>query len=270
MPLLLTHVRPHVDDVCGLWLLERFDPAFAGATRAFVPSSEAAEWLAAHPDAVAVGTGRGRYDEHKGDLGETAATLVYKDVRAKVADDLTRRALDRLIEWVRKLDTGLFVADPQGDFSLAAALRGSYEVGGQDSEAVIALGYRALDGLLVVQRQMVQLEDDWSGHIEFDSPYGRAAAFVSSAEGAESYAYRRGFDLAVTVNREGTYSNVRAAATTAADLSPVAEALKSADPGAEWFVHHSKKMLICGGYLAPHARTSALSLAQLVDVVRKS
>jgi hypothetical protein len=267
---LLTHIRPHVDDVCGLWLFERFDPAFAGAEHAFVPSSQSVAWLTAHPGAVAVGTGRGKYDEHKGDMDDTAATLVYKDVRHFIPEDVERRAVDRLLAWVRQLDMGMFAGDPQGSFSLSAALRGAYTVAGNDSEASLRFGYQALDALLAVQREMVQIEEDWAAHTEHDSRFGRIAAMTSSAEGAESYAYGFGFPVAVTVSRDGAYANIRANATADVDLTPVAEALKTADPNADWFVHHSKKMLICGGYLAPGARTTRLTLAQLVELVRVS
>ncbi len=271
MSVLLTHIRPHVDDICGLWLLERFNPDFINAEHAYVPSEQAVAWLEQHPQATAVGVGRGQFDEHKGDRADCAATLVWKSVRANIASEIDQRAIDRLVEWVFKGDTGQFVGDAQADFSLAAIVRGSYAVANGDSDTARALGYQALDALLVVQRQIVQLEQDWSNHQEFaSSKYGLIAAMTSSAEGAESYAYRFGFDLAITINHEHTYFNIRANAKSNLDLTTIHQALKSADPNADWFFHHSNKMLICGGYLAPNARPSQLGLDDLVRLVQSN
>ena len=91
---------------------------------------------------------------------------------------------------------------------------------------------------------------------------------VSSAEGAESYPYQFGHALAIVINREHDYFNIRADAVSGVDLTSVYEALKEKDPDAEWFFHHSKRMLICGGYLAPKAKRSSLSLEQMMELVK--
>jgi hypothetical protein len=265
---ILTHVRPHIDDICGLWLLAKYAPEYKGADFAYVPSSEAPAWLTAHPDAVAVGTGRGRFDEHKGDVGKCATSLVWEYVQGFVKDPVEKQAVTRMVAWVLEVDTGRLNVVEGREFMIPVILLGAYSYFGEDSDALRQFGFTMLEGLLVTQKNKVQLEHDWVERIPFTSRFGPAVAFVTSAEDPDNFAYAEGYDVVVTINRERTYFNIRARATAPVDLTSVYEELRRRDAEAEWFFHHSKHMLICGGYLAPQARLSGLKLEEFVEILK--
>lgn len=67
---LVTHLRPHLDDVCALWLLRRYLPEAKDAEIGFVATNERGGDVHDSADTVHIGVGRGMFDEHKGDVGE--------------------------------------------------------------------------------------------------------------------------------------------------------------------------------------------------------
>lgn len=265
---ILTHIRPHLDDLCGIWLLSKYSPEHKDAEFMYVPSSKAIEWLKEHPKAVGVGTGRGKFDEHKGDLEECAASLVWADVRDNVKDDAERIAIDRIVAWVLQVDTGMTAMMPYRQFALPSVFLGVYKHFEGDNEKLRGVAFTILEGLLLMEKNTVTLEKEWEQRVVFNSRFGPAVAFVTSADGAEDFAYSQGFDLVVTRNPSNTYFNIRAKAGTLADLTPVHKELLKRDPTADWFFHHSKKMLICGGYLAPETPLSKLTLEELIELVK--
>jgi len=85
MKTLITHHNPHLDDICGMWLLERFDPSFKAAKHFYVAANPDVLHKKIPSDAnhVPVGVGRGAFDEHKGDINDSAASLVWKFLKKK-------------------------------------------------------------------------------------------------------------------------------------------------------------------------------------------
>lgn len=268
MKILTTHIRPHLDDICGIWLLARYMPEYRVAALEFIPTNATGGAVKDSAEVTCVGVGRGRYDEHKGDIGECSTTLVWRDVRerAEIAQ-LERRALERIVEWVRSEDTGRLLTMPLREFSVPLILQGEFDRS-NDSAHVTGLGFRILDALLASARNAAHLDDAWQGRIAFTSRFGPAVAARTSVRGFESHAYAQGFDLAVFVSEDGRYHNIRAKAESSVDLTSVYEELKRRDPKAGWYFHHSKKMLICGGQLAPDVTPSSLSLEQLIELVK--
>ena len=83
---------------CGL--LQKFHPDFTKAEIAFTDENRQL-----FRRATAIGISRGQFDEHKGDEGECAATLVWKWL--KIQPELTfsareTMALERILDWALK------------------------------------------------------------------------------------------------------------------------------------------------------------------------
>lgn len=269
MKTLVTHLRPHLDDICALWLLKRYLPEDKDAALDFIATNEKGGDVKNDPDFVYIGIGRGKYDEHKGDIGDCATTLVWKDIRDRITlDDRERRAVGKVVSWVLLEDTGKLNAEPYRFFSVPAMIEGYFDSKGRDSHATTMFGFEILDSLIVAQRNEVLIEEDWKSRIEFDSRYGRAVAVVGNARQIDAYGYSHGFPLVVVMSPEGNYHTARANASSDIDLTPAWEKLKQVDPEASWYFHHSKKMLICGGDHAPLAHTSKLTLEQFMDVLK--
>lgn len=108
MPKIITHIRPHLDDICAAWLLKRYLSDCRDAEIEFIPVDDPNP---ANEADYYVGVKRGRFDEHKGDVGECAATLVWKHIKqvAPPSDRLEKAAVEKLTDWVRLEDTGLLM-----------------------------------------------------------------------------------------------------------------------------------------------------------------
>jgi hypothetical protein len=52
------------------------------------------------------------------------------------------------------------------------------------------------------------------------------------------------------------------------DLTPVYRDLRRIEPDADWYLHPSKRLLLCGTAKAPPRVPSKLSLEELVGVLR--
>lgn len=271
MKKLITHPRPHLDDICGIWLMKRFMPEWQEAAVDFMsagsPSVEDA-------DTYMIGIGRGKFDEHKGDVGESATSLVWQHIRGTygASMDPTRvAALDRLAEWVRQVDTSSH--DPAHMAAHAAwlppeQLRVFYRMHGNDSQALTAFGEEMCDRALAVYESEVRLERDWAGRTEFDTPWGRGVALTTDAHGADDYAYSLGFVLVIYIHPKNGYRGYRAAATSSVDLTATAEIIRGLEPDIHWFLHHSKKLLLSGSDVEPGTALSTLSLQELIGAIR--
>lgn len=269
MKTLITHIRPHLDDICAMWLLKRYLPEAKDAALDFIATNEKGGDVVDNPDFVYVGVGRGQFDEHKGDIGDCATTLVFKYVVVHAQIDLLeKRALDKIVAWAFQEDTGRLATIPYRAFAVPAIIEGYFDGHDRSSHAVTEFGFAMLDALIVVQRNDVRLDDDWGKRVEFPSRWGKAVAVSSFVRQIDSFAYAQGYPLIVIVNPDRTYHSVRASAMSDVDLSDAYAKLKEIDPGASWYFHHSKKMLICGGDHAPQATPSKLTVEQLMDLLK--
>src|SRR3990172_2036073 len=114
MKTLVTHVRPHLDDICGIWLIQKYLPGWKKSRLQFISASPTGGKtiggaVDSNPNVIHVGIGRGKYDEHKGDVDDCATTLIYKDLKRRKllpADSVTTAALKRLTDYVLEGDLG--------------------------------------------------------------------------------------------------------------------------------------------------------------------
>jgi len=271
MKTLVTHIRPHLDDICALWLLARHIPGAKDAKIEFVPTDGNGGPRHDDADTICVGVGRGKFDEHKGDIDDCSTTLVYKEVlRVAPPDAREQAALKKIVDWVFLADTGKLKGLPQQQFAVPAVFDGYFETHGRDSLAMTMFGFEILDSHLNAQRGEVEVEEAWQSRVEFESPWGLGAGLTSNSRQIDGFAYEHGVAVAVIVNTAGTYHTIRADAKSSADLTGAHAEIMRRDPEASWYFHHSKKMLICGGTGGvPAAHPSKLSLADLIGIIRK-
>lgn len=265
MKTIVTHVRPHIDDLSGMWLIHRYMPGWKGARLAFLPAT------APDPmrrDMIFVGMGRGRFDEHKGDIGESAASLTWRAVRSKVRNATERAALDRLIAWVRDEDQSLHDS-PDPELGPSALLYYHFLRHGRRSSALAAFGFELLENALAAYTARVRLERDWRRRRDFSTPWGPGAALRTREPGADAYAYRRGYALVALVRPDTGYRQLRAAPRSRVNFSEAYRRVLCRDPRADWFLHHSRKLLLSGSDVSPGLRVSRLRLRDLVALLAK-
>lgn len=226
---LITHPRPHLDDICGMWLLERFWPKAKKVAHKFVSSTTRD---AGNESKIFIGVGRGQFDEHKGDVGESATTLVFSFLKKECPDirGVELAALSEIIEWVRAEDTGMCDKESKRERSIPAIFRSHFDLHKKKSEELVQFGFTLLDDIFESTKNVVRLQEDWKDRVEFKSEWGKAVALETTAYGADDFAYRQGFTLLVLLNPKNGFRGYRASAHAKADLTKAYETLSRADP----------------------------------------
>lgn len=269
MKILITHINPHLDDITALWLFLHFHSEFKEAEIKFISQYGNKTWdgkaVDSDPDIIHLGVGRGMFDEHRGLPDESSTSLVWKWLGEKnlwPKEELFKKAVDKLVEQVRLEDTGHFI---QGRFGLPSVISGG-NIFYRDSLKVSQMIFPTLDCLAEFLKTQVVLDRDWVKRVEFETRWGRGMALESPARPFD-YAYQLGFTIAINLHPIKGWKSIRANSQKDIDLTSVYEKLKKIDPETDWYFHHSKRMIINGGDVAPEAKISKLSLKELIEAV---
>lgn len=273
-PTIVTHKRPHLDEVCALWIIQKYWHEFSHANIEFVTTGPTGgeRWNGVAPDSnpfvIYVGVGQGRFDEHKGDVHDSAATLVWKETfeRNPHISKGEKKAIDRIVEYVKQEDMAQFITSPLHQFAIPTIVSGLYGINRKDSHAVYAVGRQIMDALLFEMLKRVSAEKDWEGHVDFETKWGKAAGVISDIPGVERIAFDQGYVLLVSHNKARTYHGMRADPRSDVDLTDVAMRVMQREPEANWFLHQSKRLLLCGGEIAATENYSQLMLTELMDL----
>ncbi|MBI2596585.1 hypothetical protein HYW41_00275 [Candidatus Daviesbacteria bacterium] len=263
---LVTHINPHLDDICGIWLFKKFHPQFKDAQVEFISAShdKAGQETA---DRVFVGTGGGRFDEHKEGLDTCAGSLVYEYLKEQgfIPSGLTQKALEKLVSWNKLIDTGKAPNNQFDEFSIQSFIRTKAN-SNETSQKSVALGREILDRVLKVLKRKEQSLLDWEKRVEFESEFGKSYAVISETVDRE-FVREQGRDLFLMYNPK--YPAVQFFAPEA-DIEAIYKKVKELDPKADWFLHQSHHMVICGSSSAPDSKPTKLSFEQLIEVAKSA
>lgn len=269
MKTLVTHINPHLDDISAIWIFKKFHPEFKDAEIEFITASRDAAVKEENEDKVFLGTGGGKYDEHKGDLEDCAASLVWKDIKAKglgPEKEAEVKALDELIEWNRLIDLGKGTNYDFGPYSVQAFIR-SKESTQEDSLKSLELGEEILDRILELLIKVKQSEKDWENRVEFQSKFGKSVA-VDSKTVDRSFVRDKGFEMVLMYDSEFKSAQFFTPSFSI-DLEPIYKKLIEKEPNSGWFLHQSHHMVICGSSSAPEHKTG-LSFEELVEIAKSA
>jgi hypothetical protein len=258
---IVAHLAPDLDCIVAIWMFRRFGGAPDCRLR-FVPAGTTLDNLPvdSDPRIIHVDTGLGRFDHHQ------------RHVRTLSAAELVRRtlaghdeALERMIRQVTLIDNAL-PSEPTGSNMgmLADSFNILYE---HEPERVVELMLPNLDAWYAHEVRQVQLAAAFANRIEFTTPWGRGCAMQGPYGGSSLLAYRSGAVLAVYREERHNWMGVAAQSRSNVDLTALADVLRSRDPDADWYLHPSKRLLLCGTDKAPAKRLSALDLAGLIAII---
>ncbi len=259
MKTLVTHINPHLDDICAMWLFRKFDPEFKEANLEFISASRNSDETT---DKIYVGTGGGQFDEHKEGLDTCAGTLVYKYLKEK-GFIKNQKGLEKLVEWNQLIDTGKAAKNQIDEFSIQAWIR-PLDGNAESSKKAVELGEEILNRLLEVLSKKEQSLIDWEKRIEFESKFGKSFA-VTSETIDRAFCKQQEGDLFLM--HDPKYNSVQFYSDSA-DLEPIYIKVKELDPEASWFLHQSHHMVICGSGSAPDSTPTKLSLEELIEVAK--
>lgn len=273
MKILITHINPHLDDLAAIWLYKKFYQEFQEADLQFLSaSSHAVTWqnnpVDIDPDVIHFGIGRGKFDEHKGDLNESATSLVWKEIVNTLrvpTDEITKNALEKLVNWVTLEDTGRLPLGEYPEFSVPAFIR-PLDDSKEGSKKAVALSSEILDRILKVLLKKEQAIKDWVGRVEFESKFGKSVAVISNSVD-RVFCKIQGGDLFLMYDPK--FGSVQFFTPKDLDLEPIYNKVKNLDPAADWFLHQSHHMVLCGSGAAPDSKKTKLSFEQLIEVARQ-
>ena len=267
MKILVTHINPHLDDISAIWIFKKFHPDFSEAKIEFINASRDAALKEETEEKIFFGTGGGKYDEHKGDLEDCAASLVWKDIKAKgvgPTNDIEVRALDDLIEWNRLIDLGKGTNYDFGPYSVQAFIR-SKESTQEDSLKSYELGVEILDRIFELLKRVKQSEKDWNSRMEFESKFGKSVGIISETVD-RSFTRDKGFSLVLMYDPKFKSAQFFTPSFEI-DLEPIYKKLIEKEPDAGWFLHQSHHMVICGSSSAPEHNT-ALKFEEMINIAK--
>ncbi len=262
MKVLVTHINPHLDDIAAIWLFKKFNPEFKAAKLEFLSARSATvTWqnqpVDQDPEVMHFGIGKGKFDEHKGDLDDCATSLVWKET------GIQDPAIKELVQYVTLEDTGKLPILEFGEFSLPAFIRPKSDDPKLSVKAV-ELGGEILDRILEVLKAKHQAVIDWEARIESETGFGKTIAVRSSSVDRVFCKSHVG-DLFLMFDPKNT--SVQYFTPKDIDLEPIYLKLKQIDPSADWFLHHSHHMVICGSGAAPDSNPTKLNFEQLKSVI---
>jgi len=267
MKTLVTHINPHLDDISAIWLFKKFHPDFKDAQSEFIGASRDAAKTEENEDKIFLGTGGGKFDEHKGDLEDCAASLVWKDVKATglaPTDDIELKALDELVEWNRLIDLGKGSNAEFGAYSVQAFIR-SKESTQESSLKSLELGEEILNRILELLKNKAHSEKDWESKVEFETKFGKSFAVTSSSID-RTFCREKGGDMFLMYDPK--YKSAQFFTPSfEIDLEPIYKKVVELEPNSGWFLHQSHHMVICGSSSAPDQHTE-LSFAELIEAAK--
>jgi hypothetical protein len=244
-----------------MWILRRWGGLDHAVLR-FVPAGTTLNDMPvdSDPAIIHVDTGNGQFDHHMtADTSLSAAELVRRTVAAEDA------VLERMVDVITLLDHAR--AEGGTAPNLLDLIEGLNLLHPNAPEAVATTTFVNLDAWHAREAKQSRLEAAFDNRIEFDTPWGFGIAMESEDGGSSRLAFRAGAVLYIYRDGKGNLGIV-ARSRSAVDLTQVLQDLRRIDPDADWYLHPSKRLLVCGTPKAPPRTPSRLSLDELVGVLR--
>lgn len=255
------HLHPDLDCITAIWILCRWGN-MGDAELRFVSAGTTLDDrpVDGDPLVVHVDTGGGRFDHHHtNDHALSASELVRRAIAPHDA------ALARIVQYVTDIDHAY--VDLSTIFNINDLIGGYHQRFPDQPERVVAAMSENFDAWHAHEERQNRLKDAFRRRIEFDTPWGLGIAMESDDGGSSRLAFGSGAVLYVYRDKRG-HTGISARARSDVDLTPVFYDLRRLDPDADWYLHPSKRLLLCGTEKAPARTPSNLSLDELIGVLR--
>jgi len=262
---LVTHFNPDLDACTAVWLLTRYVLQEEDIRYEFVPVGTGRQVLSTHSRErlIYVDTGGGKYDHHATSEYVCAASLVARE------HSLRDPAVAKMVEYALAVDHGEVLASDVGAFDLLNILEGLNKLHPDDPELVLKLTLSCLDAIHVTLSDLIEAREDLKRGIPFETELGKGIALVTSNRQARYLAHRSGFEVFVYIDPDRGFRGFMAPGESQVDFTSVYRRIVEIEPHADWFLHSSKQLLLCGSSKAPGKRLSSLSLEEMIDVLRR-
>lgn len=262
---LVTHFNPDLDACTAVWLLTRYVLQEEEVRYEFVPVGTERKVLSTHrrERVIYIDTGGGKYDHHGTSDYVCAASLVAGK------HSLRDPAVAEMVKYALAVDHGEVLASDVGAFDLLNVLEGLNKLHPDDPELVLKLTLSCLDAIHLSLSDLIDAREDLKRGIPFRTEWGKGIALTTSNRQTRYLAHRSGFEVFVYIDPDRGFRGFMAPGGSEVDFTSVYERITEVEPDADWFLHSSKQLLLCGSSKAPGKRLSSLSLEEMVDLVRR-
>lgn len=258
------HLAPDLDCLTAIWILARFGGR-EDADLVFVPAGTTLndQRVDSDPSIIHVDTGGGQFDHHDtSDQTICAAELVRRTVAPH--DPI----LQRLVAQVCRIDHAAVGGTYQPIFfNITSLIAGYNSLYPHYPHHVAQAMLPNFDAWYEHETRQLRLEQAFTRRMEFSTRWGMGIAMESTDGGSSRLAYRQGAILYAYRDGRG-YMGVAAQSRSTVDLHPVYQELQRVDSAADWYLHPSHRLLLCGTAKAPVRNLSRLSLEELVAVIK--
>ncbi|MBP6882074.1 MAG: hypothetical protein KBC15_00795 [Candidatus Levybacteria bacterium] len=298
MKIIVAHSSPDWDAIGSIWLLKKYLSGWGDATVAFVPAGTLLKGAKGHgkdeldpievvgeDEIIHVDTGLGPLDHHQtSDKSVCAATRSWdfvREVLKKSGNELTSAhdaAVTKVVEYILSGDhfREVFWADPAADyqeFSLIGLLDGMKLYKPDDDRHYVSFGMECLNAMVhTFESRLWAMEEIEKNGKEFKIKMGKAIAFETVNDNVVKLSQKMGYLLAVRKDPRKGYVRIKVRPASSKDddldLTAAYEKLSKIDTEATWFLHVSKKMLLNGTPKNPKMIPTALTLEQIIDILK--
>lgn len=295
---IVTHRRPHVDEICAIWFLRRFgEEKFPGASQAkmvfegaggedlygFSGDEFEAEGI------ILIGVGGGKFDEHPGvktfgKQDECASTLVVKELGIE-----NEPALERILRFVKASD----LKAGNQPFDLANLVKIMHHANPDNPSLVINWAMQALDAMYAAQVAFLATKSEMQSQAVFEVIRGpgreiKLASGISDSEQFNSVCRNQGAAMVIQQRSSGNVQ-IYTANKERLMLDDVARMLRMEEQEAkgsvvttdwktlanegkvegaeEWWFQVAGQMLLNGSLSCPNTPTH-LSMERIKDIVK--
>lgn len=305
MKIIVTHTSPDMDAITSVWLIKRFLPGWEDAKVFYVPAGQRYKNIEfknpqesspveryGDDEVIHVDTGFGPLDHHQASSDAVCgASLSWDYVRTQNKDlnvpasekmEVKREAISRIVSVVISIDhfKEVFWKEPTADyheFQLMGVLEGLKQEKPDHDDYYTDFVMRALDALVYTFENRIWAEKEIREKgVEFKTKWGKGLGFETLNDTVLKLSQKMGNTIVVRKDPRKGYVRIKAKPYNNAekgsvdvDLTVAYEALKKIDPGATWFLHVSRKMLLNGTPKNPKMRPTKLSLEEIIKVLQK-
>jgi hypothetical protein len=209
-------------------------------------------------NSIHIDTGNIDYDHHDSNNMISAASLVYS------LNNLNDPALKKIVDYTVLVDHGKMIIENTHFMNLTSALTGLLS---SESEQTVNAALVILDGIYNNLQFEFKAEEEYKNGVTFNSDFGTGIAFQTENSSLRRKVYQNGYDIFLFKDNKTGFAGYKADGNSTIDFSNLYKRIKKIEPNADWFLHSSNQLLLCGSSKAPCKRLTNLSLNELISII---
>lgn len=258
--MIITHSNPDFDCILATWFLKKFcgkDNSDIHFIKFEQPIPEKFK------NAIIVDIGKGEFDHHHRDDYVSAAYLVL------IKYNLDQNPiLKKLADVSRKVDHGLNVEEANCYLNMLKIISGLNKKYPANPHKVLSISHECLDAIYEQESSTLLFGKLFQNAEKFNTKWGLGIGVFTQHREIRKYCHDKGYQIFIYVDPEKNYRGIVAPGGKGIDFSPLFDKVKQLEPNAEWYLHFTKDLLICGSDKALNKNLSKLSLKDLIELTK--